>query len=146
LNYYLGEDALIFVSNKPNLPYKIRYPSKCLQCAWQTILEQRLKTWQRSIHDESSSADSDLEWKIFAFCFLSNKAMLFEKNFFVLSVYLNDILSVLFIVNLCFCFVPFFSVNYCSADETMKWVEEEEDWGELIYFFLWWKLLDGRKN
>ena len=57
----LGEDALIFVSNKPNIPYKIRYPSKCLQCAWQTILEQRLKTWQRSIHDESSSADSDLE-------------------------------------------------------------------------------------
>ncbi|CAF2751426.1 unnamed protein product [Rotaria sp. Silwood2] len=55
------EDALIFVSNKPNIPYKIRYPSKCLQCAWQTILEQRLKTWQRSIHDESSSADSDLE-------------------------------------------------------------------------------------
>ncbi|CAF0840328.1 unnamed protein product [Rotaria sp. Silwood1] len=55
------EDALIFVSNKPNIPYKIRYPSKCLQCAWQTILEQRLKNWQRSIHDESSSADSDLE-------------------------------------------------------------------------------------
>ena len=57
----LGQDALIFVSNKPTNPYKIRYPSKCLQCAWQTILEQRLKTWQRSIHDESSSADSDLE-------------------------------------------------------------------------------------
>ncbi|CAF0943591.1 unnamed protein product [Rotaria sordida] len=55
------QDALIFLSNKPNLPYKIRYPSKCLQYAWQTILEQRLKTWQRSIHDESSSADSDLE-------------------------------------------------------------------------------------
>ncbi|CAM4745507.1 unnamed protein product [Rotaria magnacalcarata] len=55
------DDALLFVSNKPNIPYKIRYPSKCLQCAWQTILEQRLKTWQRSIHDESSSADSDLE-------------------------------------------------------------------------------------
>ncbi|CAF0789123.1 unnamed protein product [Adineta steineri] len=55
------EDALIFLSNKPNIPYKIRYPSKCLQCTWQTILEQRLKTWQRSIHDESSSADSDLE-------------------------------------------------------------------------------------
>ena len=55
------EDALIFISNKPNIPYKIRYPSQCLQCAWQTILEQRLKTWQRSIHDESSSADSDLE-------------------------------------------------------------------------------------
>ncbi|CAF2883451.1 unnamed protein product [Rotaria sp. Silwood2] len=55
------QDALIFLSNKPNLPYKIRYPSKCLQYAWQTILEQRLKTWQRSIHDESSSAESDLE-------------------------------------------------------------------------------------
>ncbi|CAF3723126.1 unnamed protein product [Rotaria magnacalcarata] len=54
------QDALIFLSNKPNIPYKIRYPSKCLQYAWQTILEQRLKTWQRSIHDESSSADSDL--------------------------------------------------------------------------------------
>jgi len=52
---------LIFLSNKPNMPYKIRYPSKCLQYAWQTILEQRLKTWQRSIHDESESADSDLE-------------------------------------------------------------------------------------
>ncbi|CAF3459482.1 unnamed protein product [Rotaria sp. Silwood1] len=55
------QDALIFLSNKPNLPYKIRYPSKCLQYAWQTILEQRLKTWQRSIHDESSSAGSDIE-------------------------------------------------------------------------------------
>ncbi|CAF0792703.1 unnamed protein product [Adineta steineri] len=55
------QDALIFLSNKPNMPYKIRYPSQCLQYAWQTILEQRLKTWQRSIHDESSSADSDLE-------------------------------------------------------------------------------------
>jgi len=55
------QDALIFVSNKPNMPYKIRYPSKCLQYAWQTILEQRLKNWQRSIHDESSSAGSDLE-------------------------------------------------------------------------------------
>jgi len=55
------EDALVFVSTKPNIPYKIRYPSKCLQCAWQTILEQRLQNWQRSIHDESSSADSDLE-------------------------------------------------------------------------------------
>ncbi|CAF3291930.1 unnamed protein product [Rotaria socialis] len=54
------QDALIFLSDKPNIPYKIRYPSKCLQYAWQTILEQRLKTWQRSIHDESSSADSDL--------------------------------------------------------------------------------------
>lgn len=51
----------MFLSNKPNMPYKIRYPSKCLQYAWQTILEQRLKTWQRSIHDESSSADEDLE-------------------------------------------------------------------------------------
>jgi hypothetical protein len=61
LNNSIGEDALIFVSTKPNIPYKIRYPSKCLQCAWQIILEQRLKTWQRSIHDESSSADSDLE-------------------------------------------------------------------------------------
>ncbi len=59
--YFIGEDALIFLSNKPNMPYKIRYPSKCLQYAWQTILEQRLKTWQRSIHDESESADSDLE-------------------------------------------------------------------------------------
>jgi hypothetical protein len=57
----IGQDSLIFLSNKPNMPYKIRYPSKCLQYAWQTILEQRLKTWQRSIHDESSSADSDLE-------------------------------------------------------------------------------------
>lgn len=55
------EDALMFVCNKPNAPYKIRYANKCLQCAWQTILEQRLKTWQRSLHDESSSADSDLE-------------------------------------------------------------------------------------
>ena len=57
----IGQDALMFLSNKPTMPYKIRYPSKCLQYAWQTILEQRLKTWQRSIHDESSSADSDLE-------------------------------------------------------------------------------------
>jgi len=55
------EDALIFLSKKPNLPYKLRYPNKCFQYAWQTILEQRLKTWQRSIHDDSSSADSDLE-------------------------------------------------------------------------------------
>ena len=50
----------MFLSNQPNMPYKIRYPSKCLQYVWQTILEQRLKAWQRSIHDESSSADSDL--------------------------------------------------------------------------------------
>ncbi|CAF1231960.1 unnamed protein product [Adineta ricciae] len=55
------QDALIFLSDKPTMPYKIRYPSKCLQYAWQTILEQRLKTWQRSIHDETSSADSDLD-------------------------------------------------------------------------------------
>ena len=61
LLFWIGQDALIFLSNKPTMPYKIRYPSKCLQYAWQTILEQRLKTWQRSIHDESSSADSDLE-------------------------------------------------------------------------------------
>ncbi len=59
--FWIGQDALIFLSDKPNMPYKIRYPSKCLQYAWQTILEQRLKTWQRSIHDESSSVDSDLE-------------------------------------------------------------------------------------
>ena len=59
--FLIGQDALIFLSDKPTLPYKIRYPSKCLQYAWRTILEQRLKTWQRSIHDETSSADSDLD-------------------------------------------------------------------------------------
>ncbi|CAF0798578.1 unnamed protein product, partial [Didymodactylos carnosus] len=50
-------DALIFLRQKPQLPYRIRYPNKCLQTVWQTILDQRLKYWQKSVLEDSVDSD-----------------------------------------------------------------------------------------
>jgi len=50
-------DALIFIQQRPTLPYKIRYPNNTLQCAWQTIIDQRLKTWQKTILESSIESD-----------------------------------------------------------------------------------------
>lgn len=136
--FCIGEDALIFVSNKPNVPYKIRYPSQCLQCAWQTILEQRLKTWQRSIHDESSSADSDLEWKSnFSFFPIQPKPCLLKRIFSLFVCWLLPLQSERNFI----CIIPCYS-RFCSFVDNfplfllslfrrlilqMKWVEKDDD-------------------
>ncbi|CAF4223474.1 unnamed protein product, partial [Didymodactylos carnosus] len=50
-------DTLIFLRQKPQSPYRIRYPNKCFQTVWQTILDQRLKHWQKSVLEDSVDSD-----------------------------------------------------------------------------------------